>query len=82
MDDDQKNLCDILFQYLAKIKMNLPAGKNIQECSYWWRNRVIPGDDILEAFEFYLETRLTPEFEPCRDATKASAKINLANEIR
>lgn len=67
--------------YLAKIKMNLLDGKNIQESSYWWRNGAILGDNILEAFEFYLEGRLTPEFESCRDAIEASTKINVTNKI-
>lgn len=54
MDDDQNTLCNIMFQYLSKIKMSLPYGKNTQECCYWWRHRAITANAILEAFENYL----------------------------
>lgn len=81
MSDDQKTLCEILFEYLAKIKMSLPYGKNTQECCHWWRNEVVPRKDILEAFESYLEGKLTKEFESCRDKIEASTKINVAERI-
>lgn len=81
MEDDHKTLCGILFEYLAKIKMSLPDGMNTQECCYKWRNKVVPGRDILEAFENYLERKLTREFESCRDRIEATMKINIAEKI-
>lgn len=81
MIDYQKTLTDILFEYLDKLKMSLPDGKNTQVCCYWWRNEVVPRKDILEAFENYLEGRFTKEFESCRDKTEVSTKINVAERI-
>lgn len=80
-DVDQNAPCDILVKYLANVKMSLPNGKNIQECAYWWMHGVIPGDDIIEAFELYLEERLTLEFESCRGPIEVSTKANFADRI-
>lgn len=61
--------------------MSLPDGKNIHECYYWQRNNGIPGRDILEAFENYLEGKLTKEFESCKGNTEPSMKISIAERI-
>lgn len=79
--DDQKTLCEILFQYLAKFKMSFLDGKKTQECCCWWRHGAIPRRDILEAFENYLEGKLNSEFESCRDKSEASTKINVTDCI-
>lgn len=78
VEDEQGTVTDILFQYLRKIKMSLFDNKNTHEYVYWWRYGAIPGDDVSEAFEYYLEGRLTLS---CQGETKAMIKANVADRI-
>lgn len=66
INDDQRRLNGLLYDYLVTTKMSLPDGKNVHECVYWWRNDAIRRKDILEAFKNYIEGKLTKEFESCR----------------
>lgn len=56
--DDQKTINEVLFEYLVKLKMGLPDGKNTLECNYWWRYN-------------YLEGKLTKEFESYKEISVA-----------
>lgn len=60
-----KNLQGIFSDYLVIAKLTLPDIKNVQECIYWWKNGAIVGEDVLEAFENYLEGMLTKNFDSC-----------------
>lgn len=76
--NDQKTINEVLFEYMVKLKMSLPDGKNVHECCYWWHHNAIHGKDILEAFENYLEGNLTKDFESCRGSTKFPTKVNVS----
>lgn len=51
--------------------MSLPDGMN----------GALPGTNVLEAFEYYLDDKLTDEFESCRGTTLLSTKANVGNKI-
>lgn len=79
--DDQKVLNKILFEYLVKLKMSLPDGKNAQECCYWCINEAVSGKDIVEAFKFYLEGKLSVTFESSKQMFEPETKIYVTYHI-
>lgn len=79
---EQRTLNDIMAKYLKKIDMSLRDGKKVHECVYWWRHGALPMNDILQAFEYYLNDKLADDFESCRCSMLVATKVNVENMIR
>ena len=61
-EDSAEYLHEIIVSLLAKTDLSFHSGLNPKECIEWWRDGVIEGDFIGEAFINYIHLHVSYEY--------------------